>query len=148
MKRMGLHSGTDRKWLAESLRQSLEALALPGEQSLARTSAGSVRADELALEYDHYFTAYSDNLGADLSASQLRALSTGNEILGKMSGHHNAVLWTEQAWLLTSAGRRSEMPRSTQFEKWGGRRRPPSKPLVRTRNVEAPLIAVRRRRWT
>ena len=89
--------GADRMWLSESLRQSLEALALPGERALARMPAGTVRADELALEYDHYFTAYRGNFSADLSASQLSALSTVHGLLGEMSGHANAVLWTEQA---------------------------------------------------
>jgi hypothetical protein len=89
--------GTDRKWLTESLRQSLEALALPGERALALMRSGTVRADELALGYDHYFTAYRSNFGAELNASQLLALGTVHELLGDMSGHINAILWTEQA---------------------------------------------------
>ena len=89
--------GADRKWLTESLRQTLEALALPGEQALERMPVETVRPDELALEFDNYFTAYRGNFGAELNASQLRALGRVDELLARMSDRSNSHLWTDEA---------------------------------------------------
>jgi hypothetical protein len=89
--------GADRKWLTESLRQSLEALALQGDQALERMPVETVRADELALEFDNYFTAYRGNFGGELNASQLRALGRVHELLARMSGRRNSHLWTDEA---------------------------------------------------
>jgi hypothetical protein len=87
----------DRRWLTDSLRRSLEALALPGDAALRQAPEGTVRADELALDFDHFFTAYLGNFGAEWTDAQRHALNKVNNLLAAMSGAENAELWTEGA---------------------------------------------------
>jgi hypothetical protein len=79
------------------LRQSLEALAAPGKVALARVPAGTVKADELAIDYDNFFRAFVGNFGAELSTSQREALSHVEQLLDAMSGQKNSELWTDEA---------------------------------------------------
>ena len=87
----------DRQWLLESLRKSLEALALPGPLALKRMPHGTVRADELALGFDNFYTAFCGNFGSQLSQVQLDALAEVDRLLSDMSGSRNAPLWEDQA---------------------------------------------------
>ena len=89
--------GADRKRLIDSLRQSLEGLALPGEVALRRLPPNVVRADELALDFDNYFTAYRGNFGTELTAQQLAALEQVHQLLAQMSGPGNSSLWSDGA---------------------------------------------------
>src|SRR5262245_32614532 len=88
-----------RGQLIQCLRRSLEALALPGALALARAPAGSARADELALDYDNFFTAYRGNFAAELTDQQLQALTQVNKLLSAMSGGERIELWTDEAVL-------------------------------------------------
>jgi hypothetical protein len=88
---------SDRSRLNESLRGSLEALALPGDMALTRAPTGSARAEELALDYDNFLTAYRQRFATELTLQQLQALTQVNKLLSAMSGHANAELWTDEA---------------------------------------------------
>jgi hypothetical protein len=89
--------GVDRDWLRRSLRGQLELLAAPGERALAKLPDGCAKADELALDFDHFYRAYVGNFGDELSAEARAALRTIDETLGRMSEQADAELWTDEA---------------------------------------------------
>ena len=87
----------DHKWIARELRNALKALASPGSQALASVSDGTVKADELALDYDNFMHAYLGNFRDEISQSQRDALLAIDAMLQGISGRENAELWTEEA---------------------------------------------------
>ena len=87
----------NRKWLLESLRKSLEALALPGNLALQRAPDGTARADELALDFDNFYTAFRGNFGLELSQEQLEALAEVDRLLSDIGRSKNAALWQDEA---------------------------------------------------
>ena len=64
----------DKEWLQRSLRHALHALAQPGEVALEMMPVGTVRPDELALNYDNFFMAFTGSCPDELSRSQLQHL--------------------------------------------------------------------------
>jgi hypothetical protein len=80
-----------------NLRETLQALAAPPDVQLARFPDFVVKADELALDFDHALVLVRQDGGAALSAEQHAALSMVDGLLDAMSGAANARLWTERA---------------------------------------------------
>jgi AAA+ ATPase superfamily predicted ATPase len=87
----------DHQWIARELRSALKALAAPGFQALASVPDGTVKAEELALDYDNFVHAYLGNFRDKISQSQRDALLAIDAMLQGMSGQENAELWTEDA---------------------------------------------------
>ncbi len=87
----------DRDWLRRSLREQLEVLASPADQALARLPDGCAKADELALDFDHYYHAYVGNFGDELAPDVRAALALIDRLFDRMSGAANAELWTDEA---------------------------------------------------
>jgi hypothetical protein len=92
-----MESSANRKWLTESLRESLESLAAPGDVALSRLPEQCVRSDELALDFDNFNSAYVGSFSAELSVAQREALSRVDQLFGHMSDKGNSHLWTDEA---------------------------------------------------
>jgi hypothetical protein len=87
----------DRDWLFRGLQASLRALALPGQEALATQPDGMCKADELALDYDHFLISVLGNFADEFTEAQAAALRRVDEALTEMSGPDNAELWTDAA---------------------------------------------------
>ena len=87
----------DCKVFRRRLREQLELLAAPADQSLAGVPDGCVKADELALDFDNDYDAYVSNWGEKLSPEALAALRSIDELFDRMSDTRNPELWTEEA---------------------------------------------------
>lgn len=91
-------------FLAE-LRSSLQALAQPAETQLRLYPDGVVKADELALDFEHWRLCALGRHGCEMSADQRRTLDALDQLLAAMSGVSNAghwtedALWTDPAWM-------------------------------------------------
>lgn len=81
----------------DQLRAALRNLAAPGRDALDAMPAGSVRPDELALEFDDVMEAGLAYPG--LSEKQRRAVRHVDDLLSAMSGAANDRIWTEKAVL-------------------------------------------------
>lgn len=68
------------------LKQSLRALAAPGAVALAFPPDGTVKADELALEFDNLIGAALSNMGDEFTEEQRGALQKVDAQLTRMSG--------------------------------------------------------------
>jgi hypothetical protein len=88
---------TDRVWIRAELERALLALSLPGADVLATLPEGCAKADELALTYNHFLDAALQNFGSEFTSAQQAALRGLEELLGEMSGTHQAALWTDEA---------------------------------------------------
>ena len=51
----------NRQWIITELRGLLQALASSGDVALAYEPVGSIRADELGLDYDNFVHAFVGN---------------------------------------------------------------------------------------
>lgn len=89
------HEGHD--WRIREFRNALLALAAEGDVALSVYPKGVVRPDELALDFDHWFTAVRGENGLWFNAKQSQMLSNIDTALSRMSGRDNARLWTEDA---------------------------------------------------
>lgn len=87
----------DRQWLEQTLRTSLEALAMPGDKALRNKPDDVVKADELALDFDNAHRAFVGNFASEMLPTQVAALRKIDVLLDEMSGEHLAALWTEEA---------------------------------------------------
>jgi len=87
----------DRDALFRLLRDAVQALALSGEQALARIDPRCQRPDEIALDLNDVLPAVVGNFGDGLTSAQLNALAELDQQLSEMSGEDNARLWTETA---------------------------------------------------
>ena len=79
------------------LRETLQALAADAEVQLARFPSFVVKADELALDFDHALTVARQGGDRTISSAQLASLLTVDGILTDMSDEASAHLWTDQA---------------------------------------------------
>jgi hypothetical protein len=82
--------------LRGNLIRSLRALASQGAIALSTQPAGTVKADELALDFCHWLTACPPG---EFTQVQRHALARVDLLLSQMSGASNAHLWTEAAVL-------------------------------------------------
>lgn len=87
----------NRAFLQTGLHALLRALAAPGRVALEHEPEGMCRPDELALDFDNYYSAFVGNFGEALTAAQRDHLARLDALLSAMSGQSNAALWTELA---------------------------------------------------
>src|SRR3954469_23622245 len=113
------------------LRETLQALAAPPDVQLARFPDFVVKADELALDFDHALTLVRQDGGAALSAGQHAAVGAVDDLLGAMSGAANARLWTERALREGAEWARVRAAAAAALRTFGW----PAEPPPPTRNV-------------
>lgn len=89
--------GIKPKFILDGLREALQALAAPGNEALALVPDGTVKADELALEFDNFSRAALESHESELTQAQRATLVAVDRLLGAMSGARHADLWTEEA---------------------------------------------------
>lgn len=121
---------------------ALQALALPADIQLGLFPDFVVKADELALNFDHWWRCVQDGFGERLNNQQRTLLEAINDQFTQMSGRGNGALWTETAihenplWeqiralakeALQSFGWPNEIPPSYTHEYIGGNVKPPDK---------------------
>jgi hypothetical protein len=87
----------NRDFILDGVRKSVEALAADGETALALMPQGTVRADELALEFDNFGHAALETLGEEMTDVQRDSLKIIDCLLDAMSGQHQSHLWTDDA---------------------------------------------------
>jgi hypothetical protein len=91
---------TERAAAFKQLESSLRALAMSASDQLTLFPEDVVTADELALRFDHAWSAVRATYGHELSASQIAALDSVERELDAMSRDGAAFdldLWTESA---------------------------------------------------
>ena len=85
------------EWIVDELRHSLKLIAGGGDAALKRLPDRCCKADELALDYNHFLWSFLDNFDERVDTDQRAALLKVDNLLDAMSGAHNAELWTEAA---------------------------------------------------
>jgi len=91
---------TARSWHFGQLRWALQVLALPAQDQVRLFPNWVVKADELALDLDHWALVVCGNYAQELSQEQSGALAGLNERLNAMSrlgAEFQEDLWTEEA---------------------------------------------------
>ena len=77
------------------LKWSLQALALPYQAQRGLFPSFAITADELVLDFDHWFeTAKSQQI---FTAEQQAALASVADLLSTMTGERDPTLWTDSA---------------------------------------------------
>jgi hypothetical protein len=84
-------------WIWQRLKQSLQALAMPAEIQPSLFPDFVCKADELALDFDHWRSCVVTNDAGVLTEPQSRALTALDTQLELMGGEANSILWTEEA---------------------------------------------------
>jgi hypothetical protein len=79
------------------LMHSVQALAQPPDVQLGLFPDFVCKADELALDFDNFWSCAKGNDGERLTAEQTSILDAINSELDAMSGSVNAELWTDDA---------------------------------------------------
>jgi hypothetical protein len=90
----------ERSWHFKQLRRSLQALAISGSGQRALFPDLVVKADELALDFDHWFTVVRSNYAGDLTQAQVNALAMIDRKLATISrdgAEFDVELWTDEA---------------------------------------------------
>lgn len=87
----------NREFILDGLREAVQALAAPGDVALALLPDGTVKADELALDFDNFGRATLQSLESELTQAQRESLVAVDRLLDAMSGARHADLWTEEA---------------------------------------------------
>ena len=115
----------------EYLRETLQALAAPADQQLARFPDLAVKADELALDFDDALILVHQAGATTVSAEQRARLDDVHALLAAMSGEANEALWTERALYENAqwGAVRRAAARALQAFGW------PAEPPPPTRNV-------------
>ena len=89
-----------RSWHFKQLKWSLQALAAAGSDQLALFPDFVVKADELALDFDHWADVVRTNYETELTRPQAESLDAINRKLSTMSRdgvEFDVELWTEAA---------------------------------------------------
>src|SRR5947209_10169262 len=87
----------DNAWTVVRLRHSLQALAIPAEIQLALFPYFVCKADELALDFGHWYDVVRSNRPDDFTLDQWATLETIDRMLHEMSRHGHAHRWTDDA---------------------------------------------------
>ena len=87
----------DFSWLLTRLRHSLQALAMPADVQLSLFPDFVCKADELALDFDHWRLCVVTNDDFKLTDQQQALLATLDEQVAAMSEAEHSPLWTEEA---------------------------------------------------
>ncbi len=77
-------------------KSTVELLAAPASIQLAALPDGICKADELALEFDHWH-GWLISSGISLDEQQTKALSDLDSLLSTLSGLGDEELWTDSA---------------------------------------------------
>jgi hypothetical protein len=77
-------------------KRAVELLAAPASKQLAALPDGICKADELALEFDHW-SRWLKTSGLRLDEQQTKALSDLDSLLSTLSGLGGEELWTDSA---------------------------------------------------
>lgn len=91
---------TLRSWQFRQLKWSLQGLATSGSDQRALFPDYAVKADELALDFDHWASVIRGNYETELSASQAQSLAAIDRQFATMSrdgAEFDLELWTEAA---------------------------------------------------
>lgn len=81
----------------DRLKESLQALALPADTQLILFPDFVCKADELALDYDHWFRCALSNSDSRLTAEQESHLRAVDSLLDQMTGQADSSLWSDEA---------------------------------------------------
>ena len=87
----------DRQFILNGLRQQVQLLAAPADVALAYYPDGTVKADELALDFDNFGRAALESSELDLTEAQRASLIVIDQLLDAMSKSRQDALWTEEA---------------------------------------------------
>jgi hypothetical protein len=83
-----------RPFILDGLRQILQLLAAPADVALAYYPAVTVKADELALDFDNFGRAALENSDVRLTETQRESL---NSVYESFDTIRERDLWTEEA---------------------------------------------------
>lgn len=86
----------DRAGIFARLKQSIQLLACPPETQLAKLPNFLCKADELALDFDHWHTVALANFRSELTPSQLSCVEAIARSISDMTRTGPAV-WTDDA---------------------------------------------------
>jgi hypothetical protein len=86
----------NRIFILDGLRAAVKALAAGGDAALALSPEGTVKADELALDFDNFKRAALEGLESELTQAQRESLLDVDRLLAAMSEARQADLWTEE----------------------------------------------------
>jgi hypothetical protein len=90
----------ERSWHFKQLRRSLHALTISGSGQRTLFPDFVVKADELALDFDHWFAVIRSNYARELTPPQADALAGIDQKLAIMSrdgAEFDVELWTDEA---------------------------------------------------
>lgn len=90
-------AGEPAKALDEALFSAVQALAMPGDEALARKADAVHRADRLVLDFDETYTEFIENLTELPTDRQLQSLQALDTALSSLATAANAELRTENA---------------------------------------------------
>lgn len=86
-----------KRWTLIRLKHSVQALALSADLQCDLFPDFVCKADELALDFDHWRLCATTNYKDDLTETQKEKLSALDNTFDQMSGPANADYWTEKA---------------------------------------------------
>jgi hypothetical protein len=87
----------DRRFILNGLRQQVQLLAAPADVALAFYPDGTVKADELALDFDNFGRAALESSELDLTEAQRTSLIVIDQLLDAMTASRQDTLWTDEA---------------------------------------------------
>jgi len=90
-------ANTGRQFLLDGLRQIVQLLAAPADVALAYYPDGTVKADELALDFDNIGRAALESSESDLTEVQRASLVMIDQLLGAITESSDDALWTDEA---------------------------------------------------
>ena len=80
--------------------EKIVRLLISNLEKILSCSVGSfISPEELALEFDDWYSALIPKFERDLTARQSASLSALDSYLSKISGEENEVLWTHEAFV-------------------------------------------------
>lgn len=84
-------------FILDGLRQVLQLLAAPADVALAFYPDGTVKADELALDFDNFGRASLESSELELTEAQRASLIVIDQLLDAMTASRQDTLWTDEA---------------------------------------------------
>ena len=85
----------DRAWIFERLKHSIQLLALPPEVQPALLPDFVCKADELALDFDHWHDVAISNFRSEMTSGQLSSLQALDQSLSALTGL-GSQYWTDE----------------------------------------------------
>ena len=94
---MMMADDTNATWILIRFQHALQALALPAVVQVQLFPDFVCKADELALNFDHWSSCMLAWYRDTLTPAQRDPIDAIDHHLARMSGTHNAALWTDEA---------------------------------------------------